>query len=364
MMDVHKVGLNKLCRLCGNQAQAARQKRPAKLCATYAKDISDVYGVDINHDSAETHPRKLCSLCYYQIINTKRNRDSDSYVVIDITHIESMWVPHSHQCIVCKHIAELSKGSRAKRNDPPQSERVPLLFEINSSNIFLPSEQTNGQTNIMETSRFDIVNMTPLVENTFICSLCKHIFDTNSVKTNCGHYFCAKCLSDVFTMHKKNTVICPSCPAAVKYQDVQQVDDRFKLQIVSLLVRCRRCDQTTKFACIRDHLCSDKDNNIITPSAVTPVPPPACSVTTPVPKYTRQICTIKSCIKRSAKSPLSKEEEQLHTHLTRRKLHFSADKATIKCKTGGQVNIIVIIINLYIYIYIVYKYVYIYICVF
>ena len=37
-------------------------------------------------------------------------------------------------------------------------------------------------------------------------------------------------------------------------------------------------------------------------------------------------------------SPLSKQEEILHTTLTKRKLHFAADKSTVFCKTHSQPN--------------------------
>ena len=43
-------------------------------------------------------------------------------------------------------------------------------------------------------------------------------------------------------------------------------------------------------------------------------------------------------LERSVSSPLSKIEEKVHTSLLKRKLHFSSDKRTVNCKTGGQVS--------------------------
>lgn len=54
---------------------------------------------------------------------------------------------------------------------------------------------------------------------------------------------------------------------------------------------------------------------------------------TPKPKNTST--TFEESLGRSITSPLSKEEENLHTKLTKRKLTYSADN-TITCKTGGQ----------------------------
>ena len=56
---------------------------------------------------------------------------------------------------------------------------------------------------------------------------------------------------------------------------------------------------------------------------------------TPNPSL-QQSVTLEQSLHRSLCSPLSKEEERLHTKLTKHKLHFSKDKQTLLCKTGGQ----------------------------
>ena len=50
----------------------------------------------------------------------------------------------------------------------------------------------------------------------------------------------------------------------------------------------------------------------------------------------KQNLTLGQSIQRSESSPLSKQEERLHTKLTKRKLHFAADKSTVYCKTGSS----------------------------
>ena len=46
--------------------------------------------------------------------------------------------------------------------------------------------------------------------------------------------------------------------------------------------------------------------------------------------------SILETLHRSISSLLSKDEEKVHTHLTKRKLNFASDKAAIRCKTRGQ----------------------------
>ena len=52
--------------------------------------------------------------------------------------------------------------------------------------------------------------------------------------------------------------------------------------------------------------------------------------------YGNTSTTLDETLQRSLQSPLSKDEERVHTHLTKRKLNFSKDKDIIKCKTRGQ----------------------------
>ena len=46
--------------------------------------------------------------------------------------------------------------------------------------------------------------------------------------------------------------------------------------------------------------------------------------------------SLQQSLSRSITSPLTRHEEQVHTHLTKRKLRFAGGSSTIRCKTGGQ----------------------------
>ena len=55
----------------------------------------------------------------------------------------------------------------------------------------------------------------------------------------------------------------------------------------------------------------------------------------------KQKQSLEQSLKRFVSSPLSKQEEILHTKLMKRKLHFAADQSTVLCKTGGQPLVLV-----------------------
>ena len=135
-METHISVLERLCRVCGNQLKALRGKRPAKRCTSHALDIRDVYGIDISRDSSGIHPDKFCTYCYRRILHTKRRKDSTSYIVNDASHIEQLWEPHTDTCLICIHASGLGKGFGVRKRDPIRFERVPLLYNPQSSDLF------------------------------------------------------------------------------------------------------------------------------------------------------------------------------------------------------------------------------------
>ena len=61
-------------------------------------------------------------------------------------------------------------------------------------------------------------------------------------------------------------------------------------------------------------------------------------VSTPISSNmsSKEHLSILDTLHRSISFPLSKDEENVHTHLTKCKLNFALDKTTIRCKTRGQ----------------------------
>ena len=193
-------------------------------------------------------------------------------------------------------------------------------------------------SNISPAHSFSISNMTEAHTSTYRCDICMSVFNTAAVKTKCYHYFCSPCLSKVFTSALKNTIPCPTCTFPVDYADLEPVDDRFKIQILSLMLECTRCKAVSTLMSAHSHICTiDKVSAPMTRCT------PSTMVKSPLQSPETRL-TAKSSLSRSIRSPLNNVEEKLHTHLTRRKLSYSS--ATIYCKTRGQVKHLIICLKI------------------
>ena len=198
---------------------------------------------------------------------------------------------------------------------------------------------------------------------TYICTIRHHIFSFASVKTKCDHYFCANCLDQFFRHKNTTTVTCPVSPKAVSMNDIKPANDRFQQQLSSLDVKCSRCSHTGPLSTFAIHHCdttaatplkSGTDDNPLSSTPVHERLDLPCTresaentymeidiQTSPVlldnsTLYGNTSTTLDETLQRSLQSPLSKDGERVHTHLTKRKLKISKDKDIIKCKTTCQ----------------------------
>lgn len=113
------------------------------------------------------------------------------------------------------------------------------------------------------------------------------------------------------------------------------------MQILSLLVKCKNCKKEMVFENAHSHACDIKNT-----SCQEARGDQENTLPSKLDQATESPVTVKKCLSRSISSPLSKAEERLHTHLTRRKLSYAGDASTITCKTKGQVrNILYITIS-------------------
>ena len=143
--------------------------------------------------------------------------------------------------------------------------------------------------------------------------------------------------------------------------DVKSADDRFTDQVKTLYVKCLQCSNKGPLSTLAAHSCEfDNSINSFEPGSSSESSDIVYSTpthiennhrmeietqTSPILQVASTPTSSKSCnehhsiletLHRSISSPLSKDEEKVHTHLTKRKLNFASDKATIRCKTRGQ----------------------------
>ena len=268
--------------------------------------------------------------------------------------VSTKWKPHHrNECHVClMHQNQKKAGApKKKRRGNPNLTGQKLNFNANKMDIF----GSLFHDSTLETPSQPLAIKLPESQRKhFVCDICKDLFSLESVMTKCDHYFCSVCLSYVFKNLSSNTVQCPTCESIVHLDDVQPIQNKFKEQLLDLNVRCQLCDFSETYQKIH-HVCGDStsqslDENVTktdfincinvqsTPKSGIQEPCNAQSTTEiqTSPSLSETLQKQNLTLERSESPPLSKQEERLHTKLTKRKLHFAADKSTLYCKTGGQ----------------------------
>lgn len=387
-IEHHQQCLSNMCRICGARALTFNQLRKnfrKRFCENVKDEIYMFYGIDVSSDT-ENHPKVMCLACY--------NRVKKANVLVDDSRLDkkeflgekekasivsALWQPHKRvNCQVCETYNSQAKQGRhkhVKRCGKPKCV-TSTHKETDTENIFSHLFDTVSKS--PEKSMLEIDNMLPGQKETFICQLCQCIFSMRTVRSKCDHYFCSECLSNLFLFRKTGTVDCPICHKAIRRDEIKVADERFKQQLSNIEVVCKKCKYTGPMYTIIFHNCgiSTADGEALrveTESETNDVMESITDTTisnsesllplesTPVPSINFRSGTIQerrkeietqtspilntspiqnrslqSTLKRAMSSPLSREEEKVHTHLTKRKLIFAKEKGTISYETGGQ----------------------------
>ena len=138
---------------------------------------------------------------------------------------ESCWSPREDECNVCLHSAELSKPGRKRSHIGRSHEKEHnLLFTATDVDIFSDFFDSS-----VPESRLNDCHL-PMPEHKqchFICSVCQEIMAILSVFTGC-HYFCVRCLSDMFKTARQNTVPCPESRKSIPFHKVTSSGTTFQ----------------------------------------------------------------------------------------------------------------------------------------
>jgi hypothetical protein len=118
-----------MCRICTKRAQSNQEiksKKPARYVPQYQDMIYILFGIDIQNDRANCHPRKICNGCYRLLINSKNTgingemNLSGKYSQWKEKGAEynKWWVEHSTtDCCVCELYSTQSKGGAPPKNE-------------------------------------------------------------------------------------------------------------------------------------------------------------------------------------------------------------------------------------------------------
>ena len=351
-LEFHKQALTKLCRICAQRIKPVKKSGP-KTCASYSDIIYVVYGVDIKDDKDDIHPNCICINCYRKCTNHKRRNESQVYSLYKAKaqSTQQLWKEHQDMdCPTCHSYKSSMQGGRP-------SKHMSTFTKVASDNqdIFLKHFTTIPYVKV---ESGDLCGMNVDRLKSFVCTICFDVFNTHTVKTQCEHYFCSTCMSRMFSSSPTDNIHCPVCETIVSEDDVMSADKWFRTQLLTLDVVCKKCQNYFIFSAFNDHVCTYDLSSIPSSSASNHVDmdmeitdTSSCNITvhdgaapfissTPIHASSMSMQTSPSLmfahILESA-SNLDANEEKLHTHLTRRKLKYAADKTTIRCKTKGQV---------------------------
>ena len=112
-MEIHSRNLQRLCRVCTNRLQTAREIRAKKkkIKANDHKDqISILYGIDISFDDSSTHSQYICAVCHSRTYNSQKTGKKKNEMNLDSVYGElkkkmednDIWSSHiDGHCTVC-----------------------------------------------------------------------------------------------------------------------------------------------------------------------------------------------------------------------------------------------------------------------
>jgi len=231
-----------------------------------------------------------------------------------------IWTHHNDEtCQACTVYNSQCKGGAPTKK---RHGSIKLKFDICNKDIFSSLFPAEMPVNNIPPS-CHIQNISAKQENNFTCYICNKTLSFTSVSTGC-HLFCSECLSNVFTKSKQNDILCPKCSSVVNFEQVNATDTAFRSILSDMIVKCNNCGLSHEYHAMVGHKCTPitschgKKSN-------------ASDIQTP--KHTKSKI-VNVSLNRSLTSPLTKEEERVHTQLIKRKLKTAGD--VIKCRTGGQ----------------------------
>ena len=300
--DYHAQELAKHCRTCGKRlGRGVRQQDK--------HDITDLiaacYKADINHDSSEVHPAKVCYLCV-SLMRKVRKVQGTAFIRTETSLFH--WTSHTAStCSMCEHFRATFHGGRPKKQQPlgrqsgePSSRTLEALDDAAGPALasgISPSYLTH----------------TCFQEAHVVCLLCQAIADC-PVQLSCTHLACYSCIRQHIL---DNGQICPGCPSILDSDHFTRCTPLVLTAIAHLRVRCKfECNFPVTMKNLLEHesACSQFSHQQLPRGSLLDV-------------------TIGEIMDVPLTEPLSADEEAVCSRLVRR----SAKEGKLVVTTGGQV---------------------------
>ena len=327
-MDPHLENLENLCRICGSRFSRHASRR--YLCIQYAETLEASFGVKIQDDQKDVHPKSFCINCFASMnLHTDRLKAGLSYLS---TLSPRQWSPHvDDSCFTCQLNDTKAKGGRPKKGKhlgrPPQTgpNRQPVGTSALVHDVRITMQQVTsfrGKNMTLQAVHF-AQPPPPLSLQHFTCKLCGNILD-QPVELSCNHTFCGDCI-----VHQAHSGNCQchikTCKSNITVGGIKKPSELLMASLGALQYQCTNgsCTTTVRLQRLRAHL-----------SLCTGAPASLLEAHTPSRITLRQVLDAPNT------STPSTAERRVLGHLTQRMMTsssvYSSDNI-ITVPTGGQV---------------------------
>ena len=263
-----------------------------------ATDILLIYGFDINQEHEDTYSKFICVKCFSKIKDIKRLNSSNilarSKEMYNIN--KDIWSSYKEiskeNCTVCSHRDSLSDGCCTKRKTSHPTTETAVSPQPGHSH-----DDHNDQPCTSTSLEHEGPNS--LTQMSDIETVQSHTTHTDATDINC--------ITDTFLSDETSNMLAD-----------QTVDSTL-----------------TSFTSNTNPSNSTSETPLVPLAESTPIKSIQTKDSTTSPMMKNEI-TFSQSLSLSQDTPLSKDKEQLTTHLVRRKLNADPKKQTILCKTSGQ----------------------------
>ena len=316
----HGLKLKCMCRLCGVKIPINSKSHPKE---NFKSAITSLYNIDIDCDSENIHPSKICTACRLRLT---RHSQAEDDIEINLPVLFE-FLPHSINCNICfvkpgrpKKILKrkLSVPSQSTKNIFIQQEHSYHSGNKDSQDSSRPSTETRDITSPESPSSFTSfssivvpsastscsfcppVDSPPLppvdklsviescssepapemfknvvirsipterfcnaeVSQSFMCTICRGV-PCDPYISKCSHIFCKECIFGWFSLSSA----CPVCRSLLDESEVSPLHGHLLQIYDTLLVHCihANCTQSQLNKNIDEHesICSMKGTKIL-----------------------------------------------------------------------------------------------------
>lgn len=297
----HELKLNSLCRICAVKIPINSKSHPKE---NYKSAIASLYNIDIDSDSLNIHPTKICTPCRLRL--TRHSQAEDTTVVnLPVLH---EFLPHSDNCDICyvkpgrpKKVLKrkLSVPSQSSKNSFIRQEHSYHSAVKNSQDRSRPSTSPDCPSSTSSSSSTDhpscssscsipvpvdsspfppidklviadasepgssemfknVIRSIPIqrfchveVAQSFMCSICRGV-PCEPYISKCNHIFCKECIFGWFSISSA----CPVCRSLLEESEVPPLYGHLLQINDTLLVHCihTNCTQSLVIRNIDEHV--------------------------------------------------------------------------------------------------------------